>query len=178
MKILKSNTKNLEKNGKKKENNSLMMTLKILSIEQLLNKLGTTSTKDWMKINHCGWKKRAKLLNLNTDNSTKMSSRIQATLSLGHTSKLKEVWTLLVWCIFLKELLMTNSKSFMKRKIKSSCSLEESWSMINLKTFCQNTWTLSRRLLIQTIYLWMLIDKIFNKFRFLKKLHKNFWANL
>lgn len=46
--------KNYEKNGLKKENNSLTMISKTQSTELPQSKLGITSMKDLMKTNHCG----------------------------------------------------------------------------------------------------------------------------
>lgn len=145
---LKKSTNNWRKNGKKKENNSLKKILKTQLTELLQSKLGIINMKDLTKTNLFGSNPRVKSLKLNIKIFTKMFSRIQAILLPGHISKPKVILISLVLCIFLKELHMTNSKSFMKRKMKLNFLSEEFWSMINLKICYQNIWISSKPLLI------------------------------
>lgn len=172
-----TNRQNSRNNGKPKENNSPKMISKTLSTEPPPSSHGITSSKDLMKTNHSGSETRPKSLKLNTEISTKTSSRTPAIHSPGHASRSKVMSISLDWCTFLKEHHTINLKSSMKRKIKSNFLSGEFWSMISLKTSYPNTWTSSRPLLTLITCPWMSTEKTFNRWRFWKKLDINFWAS-
>lgn len=113
--------------------------LKIQLIEQSQKKLRLLNSKGSTKTDLYGLELNLKLKRNNTKISTKMFSKIQVILSPTLTSLLKVRLNLQVLFSSLKEHLMINSKSSMKRNLKSNSMLEKSWSMINSKTFYQNT---------------------------------------
>lgn len=78
MKNCKMSTQSSENNGNKKASNSLMTISKKQSIEPLLNKHGTTSSRDSIKTNHSGSKTRPKSPSLSIGISTKTSSKTPA----------------------------------------------------------------------------------------------------
>jgi hypothetical protein len=110
----------LEKNGKPKEKNSMRMRLKIQSTEQQLRMLRLSNSRESTKTSLSGFVTKTRSKRKNTKISTRMFSKIQATLSLGLISLLKEKLTLLALFLFLNVHPMTSLKSFIKRNQKSS----------------------------------------------------------
>lgn len=150
-----------ERNGLLKEKSSMKIKSRTKLIEQLLETLRLSNSKESTRINHFGFVTSKKSKRKSTNNSTKMFSRIQVILWPGPTSPLRDKLTSLDSSSFLSVLLMISSKSFMKRNLRSSFTLEEFWWTTNSRNFYPNILISLRLLWTLITYLWTLPEKVF-----------------
>ena len=161
----KQKSRKWQNNGKLKERTLIKKLFKIQSIEQRPEMLIQLNSKEWMRLNLFGWDRDQELKNNNISNSTRMYLETVAIHIHGLTLKLKEMLILQDLSLFQKEHPMISSINSMRRSQKLSFTLEECWSMINLKNFFLNIWTSLRLLWTQIIFHSMSTDKTYSTIR-------------